>query len=109
MDLLEQINKTCNELDVAVKSLRKTSQDYAEAYTNYRMELAKELMKLKDEGYAITLAGDIARGKREIAMLKLKEITSEAIYKANLESINVNKLRAKLLDNQLSREWSSEK
>lgn len=109
MDLLEQINKACNELDVAVKSLRKTSQDYAEAYTNYRMELAKELIKLKDEGYAITLAGDIARGKREIAMLKLKEITSEAIYKANLESINVNKLRAKLLDNQLSREWSSEK
>jgi hypothetical protein len=109
MDLLEQINKVCSELDMAVKSLRKTSQDYAEAYTNYRMELAKELMKLKDEGYAITLAGDIARGKREIAMLKLKEITSEAIYKANLESINVNKLRAKLLDNQLSREWSSEK
>jgi hypothetical protein len=109
MDLLEQINKVCSELDTAVKSLRKTSQDYAEAYTNYRMELAKELMKLKDEGYAITLAGDIARGKREIAMLKLKEITSEAIYKANLESINVNKLRAKLLDNQLSREWSSEK
>jgi hypothetical protein len=109
MDLLEQINKVCSELDTAVKSLRKTSQDYAEAYTNYRMELAKELIKLKDEGYAITLAGDIARGKREIAMLKFKEITSEAVYKANLESINVNKLRAKLLDNQLSREWSSEK
>lgn len=109
MDLLEQINKVCSELDMAVRSLRKTSQDYAEAYTNYRMELAKELIKLKDEGYAITLAGDIARGKREIAMLKFKEITSEAVYKANLESINVNKLRAKLLDNQLSREWSSEK
>lgn len=109
MDLLEQINKVCSELEMAVKSLRKTSQDYAEAYTNYRMELAKELIKLKDEGYAITLAGDIARGKREIAMLKFKEITSEAVYKANLESINVNKLRAKLLDNQLSREWSSEK
>lgn len=109
MDLLEQINKVCSELDTAVKSLRQTSKDYAEAYTNYRMELAKELMKLKDEGYAITLAGDIARGKREIAMLKFKEITSEAVYKANLESINVNKLRAKLLDNQLSREWSSEK
>lgn len=109
MDLLEQINNVCSELDMAVRSLRQTGKDYAEAYTNYRMELAKELIKLKDEGYAITLAGDIARGKREIAMLKLKEITSEAIYKANLESINVNKLRAKLLDNQLSREWSSDK
>lgn len=109
MDLLEQINNVCSELDMAVRSLRQTGKDYAEAYTNYRMELAKELIKLKDEGYAITLAGDIARGKREIAMLKFKEITSEAVYKANLERINVNKLRAKLLDNQLSREWSNEK
>jgi hypothetical protein len=109
MDLLELINKKCAELDIAVKSLRNTGKDYAEAYTNYRMELAKELMQLKNEGYAITLAGDIARGKREIAQLKFKEITTEAIYKANLESINAIKLQIKLLDAQLSREWSSEK
>ncbi len=109
MDLLELINRKSNELDVAVKSLRNTGKDYAEAYTNYRVELAKELMRLKSEGYAITLAGDIARGKREIAQLKFKEITTEAIYKANLESINAIKLQIKLLDAQLSREWNSEK
>lgn len=107
MDLLELINKKCIELDISVKSLRKTGQDYAEAYTNYRMELAKELMKLKNEGYAITLAGDIARGKREIAQLKLKEIMTEAIYKANLESINAIKLQIKLLDAQINREWGN--
>lgn len=107
MDLLELINRKSNELDVAVKSLRNTGKDYAEAYTNYRVELAKELMRLKSEGYAITLAGDIARGKREIAQLKFKEITTEAIYKANLESINAIKLQIKLLDAQINREWSS--
>lgn len=107
MDLLELINRKSNELDVAVKSLRNTGKDYAEAYTNYRVELAKELMRLKSEGYAITLAGDIARGKREIAQLKFKEITTEAIYKANLESINAIKLQIKLLDAQINREWGS--
>lgn len=106
MDLLELINRKSNELDIAVKSLRNTGKDYAEAYTNYRVELAKELMRLKSEGYAITLAGDIARGKREIAQLKFKEITTEAIYKANLESINAIKLQIKLLDAQLSREYN---
>ena len=105
MDLLELINRKSNELDIAVKSLRNTGKDYAEAYTNYRMELAKELMRLKEEGYAITLAGDIARGKRDIAMLKFKEISTEAIYKANLESINAIKLQIKLLDAQINREW----
>ena len=47
--------------------------------------IAKELLILKNEGYAITLAGDIARGIPEIAHLKFEEISKEAIYKANIE------------------------
>lgn len=106
-DLYNQLMQKSKELDIAVKSLRKTGQDYAEAYTNYRMKLAEELVRLKDEGYAITLAGDIARGKPSIAKLKFSEISTEAIYKANLESINAIKLQIKLLDSQISREWSN--
>ena len=105
-DLYNELMKKSNELDVSIKSLRKTGQDYAEAYTNYRVELAKELMNLKSEGYAITLAGDIARGKPDIARLKFKEITTEAIYKANMESINALKLQIKLLQNQIDKEYS---
>ena len=67
--------------------------------------IKKELVKLKDEGYAITLAGDIARGKPEIARLKFNEISKEALYKANLESINATKLQIKILENQIEREW----
>ena len=107
-DLYDELMKKSNELDISVKSLRKTGSDYAEAYTNYRVELAKELMKLKAEGYAITLAGDIARGKPEIAKLKFKEISTEAIYKANLESINALKLQIKLIQNQIDKEYSNE-
>lgn len=108
-DLYNELMQKSKELDVSIKSLRKTGQDYAEAYTNYRMELAKELMKLKNEGYAITLAGDIARGKPEIAHLKFQEIAKEAIYKANLESINAIKLQIKLIQSQIDKEWSNEK
>lgn len=107
-DLYNELMQKSNELDISVKSLRKTGQEYAEAYTNYRMELAKELMKLKSEGYAITLAGDIARGKPEIARLKFQEIAKEAIYKANLESINAIKLQIKLLQSQIDKEWSGQ-
>lgn len=109
IDLYNTLMQKSKELDVAVKSLRKTGEEYAQAYTDYRVELAKELVKLKDEGYAITLAGDIARGKPAIARLKFLEISKEAIYKANLESINAIKLQIKLLNEQLSREFSNEK
>ena len=108
MDLYNELNNLISKLDVSVKSLRKTGSEYAKAYTDYRVALAKELMILKEEGYAITLAGDIARGKPEIAKLKFKEISSEAIYKANQEAINSTKLKIKIIQEQLNKEYSSD-
>ena len=108
MELINELNNLINKLDISVKSLRKTGSDYAKAYTEYRIALAKELMILKEEGYAITLAGDIARGKPEIAKLKFKEISSEAIYKANQESINALKLQIKIIQEQINKEYSSD-
>lgn len=106
-DLYDELMAKSKQLDVSVKALRKTGNDYGNAVANYRMKLAEELLKLKAEGYAITLAGDIARGKPEIARLKLDEISKEAIYKANLESINALKLQIKILQNQIDKEWGS--
>lgn len=108
MDLTNELNSKLKDLDIAIKSLRKTGSDYAEAYTKYRVALAQKLVELKNDGYAITLAGDIARGDREIAKLKFKEISTEAIYKANLESINATKLAIKIIQEQIGREWSNE-
>jgi hypothetical protein len=105
MDIVNELNEKSRLLDNSIKMLRKTGSDYAKAYTDYRVALAKELLILKDEGYAITLAGDIARGKPEIAHLKFEEISKEAIYKANMESINVLKLQIKILENQIEREY----
>ena len=107
MDLVNELNNLSNKLSLSIKSLIKTGKDYAKAYTDYRIALAKELMILKEEGYAITLAGDIARGKPEIARLKFKEISSEAIYKANQEAINSTKLQIKIIQNQIDKEWGN--
>jgi len=109
MDLQNNQEYISKLLEASIKELPKTGREYAEAFKNYRIALAKELIKLKDEGYAITLAGDIARGKPEIAHLKFEEISKEAVYKANLEAINWYKLQLKINDNQISREWSNEK
>ena len=108
MDLINELNNLIKKLDISVKSLRNTGSDYAKAYTDYRVALAKELMILKEEGYAITLAGDIARGKPEIARLKFKEISTEAIYKANQEAINSTKLQIKIIQEQINKEYSSD-
>ena len=105
MDLFSELMEKSKLLDNSIKMLRKTGSDYAKAYTDYRIALAKELMILKNEGYAITLCGDLARGKPEIAHLKFEEISKEAIYKANMESINVLKLQIKIIQEQLNKEY----
>jgi hypothetical protein len=107
MDLIAELEHKIKILEASIAELSKTGRAYAQAYTDYRVALAKELVKLKDEGYAITLAGDIARGKPEIARLKFEEIAKEAIYKANLETINVYKLEIKIIENQISREYNN--
>lgn len=107
MDITNEISQKIALLDNSIKMLRKTGSDYAKAYTDYRVALAKELLILKNEGYAITLAGDIARGKPEIAHLKFEEISKEAIYKANIESINVLKLEIKILQEQYNKEYAN--
>lgn len=109
MDLMEELEKKLKILDASVRELSKTSKEFASAYMNYRIALAKELVRLKDGGMPVTIAYDVARGKPEIAKLKFDEIVKEAIYKANQETINAVKLELRLIENQISREYSSDR
>ena len=107
MDLINELNSLSNKLSLSIKSLIRTGKDYAKAYTDYRIALAKELVRLKDDGMAVTIAYDVARGKPEIAKLKFNEIANEAVYKANLEAINSTKLQIKIIQNQIDKEWGN--
>ena len=107
MDLVNELNSLSNKLSLSIKSLIKTGKYYAKAYTDYRIALAKELVRLKDDGMAVTIAYDVARGKPEIAKLKFNEIATEAIYKANQEAINSTKLQIKIIQNQIDKEWGN--
>ena len=106
MDLLNTLEEKIEYLEKNIKTLRKTGEEYAKAYTDYRIALAEELLKLKNEGMAVTIAYDIARGKKDIAKLKYDEICKEAIYKANQEAINSIKLQLRIIENQIGREYN---
>lgn len=107
MDLYELLQQKQKDLNISIKELRKSANNYAAAYRDYRVALAKELTRLKSEGMPVTIAYDIARGNPEIADLKFQEISTEGIYKANIEAINVFKLEIKIIENQLNREYGN--
>ena len=109
MELWQEIIDKQDLLTKAVSELKERGRNYATAYKNYRMLLAKELLKLRDEGMAVTIAYDVARGKEEIASAKEQEIITESLYKSCSEAINVYKLQLKVLENQYEREWGQSK
>ena len=108
MDLLNELEARIKELNASIKSLRNTGREYAEAYTEYRIKLAKKLVDLKAEGMPVTIAYDVARGTPEIAKEKYNEIVKEAVYKANQEAIASTKLQIRIIENQINRDFGAE-
>lgn len=107
MDLWQDIQYRLDLLDVAVKEIGARGKAYAEAESAYRTALATEILRLRERGEKVTITPDLARGNPHVAALKLERDCAEALYKAALEAINVGKLRIKILESQLQREWSN--
>lgn len=109
MDLYNELESKIQELEVSIRSLRKTGQNYAEAERNYKILLRQEVLKLRDEGQAIGVITLTCYGIPSVAEARFKRDTAEAIYKANQEAINSIKLQLRLLESQIQREYSNYK
>lgn len=110
MDLYEQITKLINELDISVRQLRKSGTDRAKSEQKYKICLREEALKLRAEkNMPVTLINQIIYGVPEVAKLRFDRDVKEAVYQANLEAINSIKLKLRILENQLNREWGQTK
>ncbi len=106
MDLFQEIVKLTKDLDTLVEQLRKNGFNRAEAERKYKTILRKEALKLKlEENMPVTLINQVIYGITEVANLRFDRDVKETIYQANLESINITKLKLRILENQLNREW----
>lgn len=108
MDLYEELESKIQELEVSIRSLRKTGSNYAEAERNYKVLLRQEVLKLRDEGQAIGVITLICYGIPSVAEARFKRDIAESIYKANQEAINSIKLQLRLLENQIQREYGTQ-
>jgi len=108
MDLYNELESKIQELEVSIRSLRKTGNNYAEAERDYKILLRQEVLKLRDEGQAIGVITLTCYGIPSVAEARFKRDVAETIYKANLEAINSIKLQLRLLENQIQREYGSQ-
>jgi hypothetical protein len=107
MDLFNELQTKQSQLNVSIKKLRETGSNYAKAERDYKILLRQEVLKLRDEGQAIGVISLICYGIPSVAKARFERDVAETIYKANQEAINTLKLEIRLIESQLSREWSN--
>ncbi len=107
MDLYEQITELMQQLTASIKMLRTNGEKLAEAERDYKITLRQEALKLRAGDMPVTLINQIIYGIDEVANKRLKRDIEQANYEANKEFINVTKLKLRILEAQLSREWGS--
>lgn len=106
-DLWAEARSYMDALDAELARCREAGAQLADNEREYRVALACEELRLKEEGRPVSLIGDVARGVPRIAGLKCARDCSEALYRASLEAVNVLKLKLRTVNEEMGREWCS--
>lgn len=105
MDLISQLNEKLKEVSHLTKMLGDYGEKYAHAEHDYKVEISKEVMVMKDSGMAATLINLTVYGRPSVAKLRLQRDLADVLYQACQEQINTAKLIIRVLENQIEREW----
>jgi hypothetical protein len=86
VDIGQAIYETAGRLREGANILYRHAKEYAVTERAYRLQLAREIMELRDQGLPVTLVGDVARGRT--ADLKYKRDLAEVTYKTTRDMLN---------------------
>lgn len=90
--------------------MAKYGNELAEAENDYKITLREEALKLRAEkNMPVTLINQIIYGVGCVAEKRLRRDIAETMYKTSQEYINTLKLRIRVLESQLQREWGNVK
>jgi hypothetical protein len=101
-DLLQQRKAIIKELNEGVTNFKSRGRELAEAERKYRVELAKEMLILRDDKKPATLISDLARGKEEIALLKFTRDYSETLYESAQQYIYLKKKELDVIEGDIN-------
>ena len=102
---MQKINEYEGLLNDAVPEFKKRGLHKAQTEKEYRIALAKEFLRLRAEGEKVTIMGDLARGKEEIAELKFQRDIAETLYDSAKEAIMIYKKQIDTLMTIYKAEW----
>ncbi len=99
-----ELSRLISESEKAVDEMREAGAELASAEMKYRIALAAEIHYERRQGYAVSMIRETARGAKEVAEAMLRRDVARTNYEAAQENVNVKKLCAKLVGEQINRE-----
>lgn len=105
MDLVNEINELSQKMTEGVHLMAKYGKEYAKAEQDYQIKKMQEVLRLKDEGVPVTLIQIMIKGA--VAKEMFARDACEVMYKSAQENVNVLKLKIRICEEQLKREWGS--
>ena len=106
-DLITEMEQLRNDLNVSIKSLRKSGTDYAEKERDYKILLRQKVLELRDSGMAVGIIDKTCYGIPEVAEKRFERDVAKTVYEANEEAINSLKLQIRIVESQIQREWGN--
>jgi hypothetical protein len=104
-DLWQEIQYNTRVLEDAIRDLKVRGKNYAQCEHDYKVRLSMRLTELRAQGQPVTHLADIAKGEPDTAKLRMERDIAESLYESCKEGLQVYKLKLRLLEGQLQREW----
>lgn len=94
-------------LQQRTEDMRKSGHEAATADASYRATKAKAILEEKAKGTPATLCRDVIYARKDVQDALMSRNCTQAVYEADRESIQTMKLKLRIIDAQIAREWAS--
>jgi hypothetical protein len=108
MDLVNEQQALLKQLSATIKELEQHGIELATKERDYKIILNQHVLALREDGIAVTLIDKVAYGIKEVAQARLDRDIADTMYNVCREKINGIKLKVRINEEQIKREWSNE-
>lgn len=88
-----------------VQDMRETGCQYARNRQAYEIAKARRTLEERMKGTPVTIIPSLVQGYDDVNEARMLKDSAEALYAAAKEEVNVAKLKARIVEAQINREW----
>ena len=104
-ELITQLNDLNGQLSQGIRLMGRYGREYAQAEHDYKIELAKEAIRLREKDIPVTMIQLRIYGTGDVPEKRFRRDTAQVMYNTAQENINAIKLKMRLLEAQIDREY----